>query len=368
MSIAFSQQRWDRTRQDYAAWWAGESDRPMVPVTVTGRDPERNAPRRNHRGRTAAYDLDRASAEEIVDSEDHFLAGLEFRADGFPQTWLDYGPGVLAVFLGARGEITRQTVWFHPPAGGEDTPPGEMNLQLRPDHPWLERIEAIISAARERWGSLVQVGMTDLGGAVDVISTFRPGEKLLLDLYDHPADVERLTWQVHEAWFAVWDRLNALLQPTNPGYTAWAGIFSPRPHYMFQCDFAYMIGPEMFERFVLPELSASFARVEHAFYHLDGVGQLPHLDMLLADENLRGIQWVPGDGQKPCGEWPDVYRRIQDAGKLIQFFGPIGDLEKLVDDLGSPAGIVTGLQQLSPQEYDRAAPVLERLGVPGDLL
>ncbi len=367
MGIAFSQQRRQQTRRSYAAWWAGESDRPMVPVCVTGREPGREPPRCRHRPRTAAYDLDGATPEEIVDAEDYHLRGLEFRADGFPQTWLDYGPGVLAVFLGARGEIAPQTVWFHPP-GDEDVPLGEMNFALQPDHPWLRRIEAIISAAQRRWGSLVQVGMTDLGGAVDILSTFRPGERLLLDLYDHPAEVERLTWQIHHAWFAAWDRLNDRLQPTNPGYSAWAGIFSPRPHYMFQCDFAYMLGPEMFKQFVLPELSASFARVDNAFYHLDGVGQLPHLEMLLAEENLRGIQWVPGDGQKPCVEWVDVYRQIQKAGKLIQFFGSIPDLEKLVDALGSGKGIVTGVQQLAPPQYDQAAPILQRLGVPAELL
>jgi hypothetical protein len=55
-----------------------------------------------------------------------------------------------------------------------------------------------------------------------------------------------------------------------------------------------MISPQMFERFVLPDLLACCEFLDYAFYHLDGKGQLPHLNMLLALERLRGIQWVPG--------------------------------------------------------------------------
>jgi len=39
--------------------------------------------------------------------------------------------------------------------------------------------------------------MTDLGGNLDILSTFRPGTDLLLDLYDHPEDVKRLTGEAH---------------------------------------------------------------------------------------------------------------------------------------------------------------------------
>ena len=58
-------------------------------------------------------------------------------------------------------------------------------------------------------------------------------------------------------------------------------------------------GPEMFERFVLPDLAACCDRLDHAFYHLDGKGELPHLDLLLSIDGLRGIQWIPGAGQPP---------------------------------------------------------------------
>ena len=59
--------------------------------------------------------------------------------------------------------------------------------------------------------------------------------------------------------------------------------------------------------------------LERAVYHLDGIGELPHLDMILDIPGLNGIQWNPGAGKEPlCDEkWFDIYRKIQDKGKNI---------------------------------------------------
>ena len=87
---------------------------------------------------------------------------------------------------------------------------------------------------------------------------------------------------------------------------------------MLQSDFSYMISPRMFERFVLPDIAACCAGMDHGFYHLDGKGEIPHLGLLLSLERLRGIQWVPGDGQPPPEKWLPLLKRIRDAGKLCQ--------------------------------------------------
>ena len=213
--------------------------------------------------------------------------------------------------------------------------------------------------------------MTDLGGAVDVVSVFRPGEALLMDLYDHPGEVRRLTWEAHEAWWRYFDEIDAVLRPGNPGYTSWAPIFSEEPYYMLQCDFCYMIGPEMFDEFVKPELAASCRRIPRAFYHLDGAGQLPHLDSLLTIPELKGVQWIPGSGAKPQSQWPDVYRKIRRAGKYVQVYAysdpetpPIDFrwLDTLVEQLGGTEGIVM-LAATAPMERKKEAlAFLEKYG------
>jgi 5-methyltetrahydrofolate--homocysteine methyltransferase len=65
-----------------------------------------------------------------------------------------------------------------------------------------------------------------------------------------------------------------------------------------------MIGPKMFRRLSLPDLKATCQRLGRSFYHLDGVGQIPHQPYLLGIEELDGMQWIPGDGKPDCSSWP----------------------------------------------------------------
>ena len=103
---------------------------------------------------------------------------------------------------------------------------------------------------------------------------------------------------------------------------------------MLQSDFSYMISPAMFERFVMPDLTACCNHLDHGFYHLDGKGEIPHLDMLLSIERLRGIQWIPGDGQPPPHKWLPLLKRIRDGGKLCQVFVSLEGARTIVRNLG----------------------------------
>jgi hypothetical protein len=103
---------------------------------------------------------------------------------------------------------------------------------------------------------------------------------------------------------------------------------------MLQSDFAYMISPEMFERFVLPDLDACCEALDHGFYHLDGKGQIVHLDMLLSLERLRGVQWIPGDGQPAPDQWLPLLKRIRDAGKLCQVYVSPEGARTILRELG----------------------------------
>ena len=357
--IDFAPERWERIKETYRKWWAGELDRPVIQAAPGGRDPGRAEPELGGVGKATLYDLS-VSPEAIVDRWDYDLSRRRFMGDAFPSVWLDMGPGVLAAFMGGRAEPGSGTIWFHP---AEDKKIADVRFGFDPESQWFRRAREVYRAAARRWGGAVQIGMTDLGGNLDVLSTFRPGERLLLDLYDHPDEVKRLTWEEHRAWWRAFEELDAILRPANPGYTAWTPIFSEEPYYVLQCDFCYMIGPRMFDEFVKPELVASCGRLRNAFYHLDGPGQLAHLDSLLEIDELGGVQWVPGEGAKPVTEWPEVYRKIRDAGKLVHLLGGWRELDAVADQLGSAKGLFLSVGG-SVKDEEKVARLLERYGVP----
>jgi 5-methyltetrahydrofolate--homocysteine methyltransferase len=136
-----------------------------------------------------------------------------------------------------------------------------------------------------------------------------------------------------------YNELNEAMGDNNPGCTCWGYMFSKVPHFMWQSDFSAMIGPGMFKEFILPELRSCCKMVENSFYHLDGPGELAHLDMILGIPELKGVQWIPGDGKPDYKHWPEVYKKIRDAGKLIQIFGDLDTLDVIADQLGSAKGI-----------------------------
>ena len=348
MTIDYSRQRWKGIKENYRLWWTGQLDRPLIQLTLIGRNPGRDEPELPGYDFQSFYDLS-VPAETIVDRWDYELSCLEFLGDAFPSRWLNFGPGVTAAFLGAKlvNRMDEGTVWFEPP---EILAPGDLHFEYSNDSVWLKRIKDICRAAIQRWDGLVQVGATDLGGVLDILSVFRPEGRLLLDLYDHPDEIKRLIWELHDLWFMYFDEINQVLQPTNPGYSSWATVYSEQPHYMLQSDFCYMISPEMFDEFVKPELIASCEKLANPFYHMDGLGQLNKLDSLLSIEKLKGIQWIPGVGQPGPLEWIEVYRKIHETGKRNHLLDSSGyavkfdTLNAVLDQLGSGRSTVTAIQ------------------------
>jgi len=356
MPIDFNPQRWNRIKTDSAKWWAGELKRPLIQMIMKGRDPGRPEPSIPGYNFTARYPDD-VTPEQIADRWEYNLSCVHFMGDAFPTAWPNYGAGVMAAMMGCELSVaadTTNTVWFYPPKkGGGEMALDEIELKFSPEDKWLKRIIAIIEAAGQRFGDQVQIGMTDLGGTLDILSSFRPSEALLFDLIDAPETVEKLVWQTHHLWRQYFEHIDKVLRKYNPGWTCWTSLFSQQPYYMFQCDFCYMIGPDMFERFVKKDLADTCKWMTNGFYHLDGIGELQHLDSILAIPELKGVQWIPGDGKPGAAYWPDVITKIRKAGKLVQFFGTMEGFDALADKIGNVEGICLICQGWFPQSREK---------------
>jgi 5-methyltetrahydrofolate--homocysteine methyltransferase len=353
----FNSSKWNKIQADATAWWAGKLDRPLLQIRLRNAPTDRSPSKVPYHPFQSFYDFS-VSTEDIVDAWDYELSTMRYMGDAFPHAWVNFGPGVIAAFMGAVLENGNETVWFHPSCKDAIN---DIRFEYDEDNIWFTRVKKIAAAAIERWQGHVQVGMTDLGGNLDILSSFRPNEGLLLDLYDHSQAVKKLTWQSHELWWRYYNEFNDILRPANPGYTAWCPIFSGTPYYMLQCDFSYMIGPDMFDEFVKPELIASCNRLSNAFYHLDGRGQLPHLDSLLSIPSLKGIQWVPGDGSPAQHCWPEIYKKIHDAGKLIQIYdyNNFDNFEAIAEQLGVATNLVL-IAELDFSQKEKAEAFLDR--------
>ena len=327
-TLNFSEERWQRVERDTMAWWAGELDRPLVWLWTT---------KAHVAGKRFSYlsnyPID-MPAEEVVDRHEPVLAATHYYGDAFPWWWVNFGPGIAAGFLGGKVNSVSdpsETVWFTPPA---EMPIAEQPLSYDPQNLWLKRVKEITAAITERWQGQLATGMTDLGGNLDILASFRDTQRLLVEVVDQPDEVARLVAQITQFWIRYYNELDAVIRPTCRGTSCWTPIWSTGKTYMLQCDFSYMISPRMFERFVVPDLSACCEILDHGFYHLDGKGEIPHLKHLLKIERLRGIQWIPGDGQPAPDEWLPLFKQIRDGGKLCQVFVSPQGARRIVQNLG----------------------------------
>jgi 5-methyltetrahydrofolate--homocysteine methyltransferase len=325
-ALRFTEADWQRTERNWTAWWRGETDRPMI-VLEAMRNPAFSLSTWNeHLTRRPLTQ----PAEQIVDALDPQFAALELYGDAFPKWWPNFGPGIVAAFLGSQVDASTGTTWFHP----GDLSLASAELEYSRDTPWWQRVEEVTRAGQARWGTSAVIGHTDLGGNLDILASLRGTQQLLLDLFDAPQHVERLLWQITRLWLRYYDAFAELVTPTNRGASGWAPLWFPSRGYMLQSDFSFMISPAMFERLVMPDLIACCDALDYAFYHLDGKGEIKHLDMLLSITRLRGIQWIPGDGAPPAEEWLPLLKRIRDAGKLCQVYVTLDGALTIARELG----------------------------------
>ncbi|MBI4926645.1 MAG: hypothetical protein HY835_02690 [Anaerolineae bacterium] len=325
--LQFGWEDWERVERDTMAWWEGELDRPLVYLNVE--DPA--VPSAHHF--MSNYPLE-MPAEEVVDRYARVLESTRYFADAFPWLWVNFGPGIVAGFLGSNVNSVvepSETVWFTP---RQKPPIHQLDLAYDAQNVWWLRVKELTEAFGKRYDGMLQVSHTDLGGNLDIIASFRDTQDLLMDTLDEPEQVDRLVNQVTGLWKRYYTELHQVIKPYSRGTSSWAPIWSNQTTYMLQCDFSYMISPAMFERFVVPDLTACCAMLEHGFYHLDGKGQIPHLDLLLGIERLRGIQWIPGDGQPTPEHWLPLLKRIRDGGKRCQLYLRPEGAHRIVKELG----------------------------------
>jgi len=337
VKVDFPKERYEKILEDSRRWWAHELKRPLIQARIRSREADGDEPDPGLKIHEMMHDFN-VEPERIIRKLDYGLAQLTYLGDAFPYTGFNEGPGVTAAWMneGIKCEVREDTIWFHLE---EEQPIEDIHLSYNGEHPLYRRLCDVHRVANEYWDGCVQVSMTDLGGNLDLLVPFRPGERLLFDLYDNPDEVKRLTWQAHEAWWRYFNELNQIMHPPAPGYLSWLPLLCHGPTYVLQCDFCYMISPDMFDEFVKPELTASAERLTHCIYHLDGVGALPHLDSLLSIDAIDAIQWVYGDGQPGVLHWLDVYKRIRDAGKLLYLHASPAEFERVVEHVGSAKDI-----------------------------
>ena len=296
-------------------------------------------------------------------AENHYrLSRSVFPLDVLPSATTDLGPGSLALFLGSKPGFAEDTVWFHPCFDQESEPEKLPALKFDPNHPWWRVTEEILRRCVERSRDKYIVGCPDLIENMDVLSSLRGAQTLLVDMIERPEWVERKIREINDVWIAAYQQIYDIIK-LEDGSSAFGAFYlwGPGKVAKLQCDASAMFSPKMYQRFVVPALTAQCEWLDHSLYHLDGTQAMIHLDNLLAIEALDAIEWTPQAGIETGGNkrWYDLYRRILAAGKSVQVVNVERDeILPLLDAIGRK-GVYALIQFKDEREAEK---ILEQVG------
>ncbi|MFH0964991.1 MAG: hypothetical protein V2A58_13405 [Planctomycetota bacterium] len=306
------------------AWWEGEdlgrpallvtARRPGVPTEGSIRPPDTILAQWTD----PEYHVARAHARAL---------STFWGAEALPCYLANTGPGCLCTALGCRATVRdNTTVWWERwvRSWREALP-----LSYDRDADWWRRgrvlTEELVRNSRGRYLTMTP----DVGGIGDIVAAMRGTLELCYDLADDPEGIKAAMEETIRVWEVAVEDVYSWVEWKRDGSMCWMQIWHPRRVYPSQNDLSALIGREQFREFFLPGVAAQARKVEGCIYHLDGPDALDTLDELLSVSEILAIQWTPGAGQLGVGEWTEVYRKVQAAGKNLVLFPEPHEVEEL---------------------------------------
>jgi len=303
----------DEAKKYWRAYWAGEIiDRPCVCI---------KAPCGENRPQGTLSLNGFTDADAALKRCHEWASSMLWLGEAVPFFQPNFGPDQFAAWLGAELKYcpsSGDTSWSEPMVKDWDTDAGDI------DHPhgaWWERALDFYRRAAEYSEGKFLLGVPDIHSNMDAVSALRGPQRLCMDLLDAPEKIDGAMKAVRRAFAPVFETVEEAGRMTERGYVGWLPFYSDTSYAVLQCDFACMVSPEHFRRWILPALEEESAYLEHAVYHYDGPDALVHLKDVLSIPGIDAIQWVPGSGNPPVIEWMDLLREIQKAGKGLYLAG-----------------------------------------------
>ena len=327
-----------------AFWNRENTDRCNLSITVPRKNPKVIPPEREYTLKDRFTDPKCIMNRCLNNFEKN-----EYLYEAFPIARTQIGTSAHCSYFGSKATYESNSVWWSEVL---DRPDASL---LQFDEAAFERHKQFTRGVIEMSGDQCLVSMNDNCRCIDALAALRGTENLLTDMLAEPDFVHEALDRIIPIWKKTQNEFCDMLQEKNFGGSSldWMGVWSPKRHVQLQCDFSVMISPAMYEEFVLPELEEMASAFDHCTYHLDGIEQIRHLDMILSVKKIEMIQWTWVAGQPKPAENIETLQKIQKAGKglLLMPGSDLKDIEFLLKNL-SPKGLQLTLWANSAEQAE----------------
>jgi hypothetical protein len=330
-------ENWEETKKRFDALWENEViDRCCIAIRAIKNGSSYNAemyarPQKQNELISYYTDIDRVLERNLAEFQGTYYAGEALPV--INPTWGDSG---YALYCNSDYKYLGNTTWFTPTIKDWDT--DEIGFNKNPEV-IKKHIEFVKTIAKEAKGKFL-MSTPDYIGNLDGLINLRGVEDTIIDLIDDPDRIKSGIKTMMNAVKTVGSEYFETINEACDGGSAfaWYDTWAKGRHNLVQCDFSAMISPQMFEEFVLPDLTETCDWLDYPVYHLDGQEQVRHLDMILSVKNLKMVQWTNVAGQPSKLNFIPVFKKIQEAGKGLLIFANVAETEILLSEL-SPKGL-----------------------------
>ncbi|NIN97371.1 MAG: hypothetical protein GTN93_19880 [Anaerolineae bacterium] len=349
----------DMKQRCHAFWHMEPTDRPLIAMYVGNWVPGLSYP-----SGTARMPEDVITPESVPIKE--FLADYE----RLYQVHLDAGGDIpwvavpywgipwLEAILGCQIQHSAGTAWSEPWMKGYEALD---TLSVSADNAWLKKLleftEALVDLSNRRF----PVGQTLMRGISDLVAALRGHTQSILDLYDHPEELDVLIERLTSIWMQVARAHMELIPPFQGGSVlgvVWP-VWAPDTAGWTQEDAAALWSPTFFRQYLLPKVRELTSMFEFGGVHLHSPFLYP-VEQYLTVDSVRVIE-INKDVRGPTlPELAPTIREIQEAGKPVLVWGEFddADLEFVCQEL-DPRGLCL---QMIARSVEHAHHILGRLG------
>jgi len=342
----------DKLDRQHAFWRRENHDRPVIGFTGTYFSTDTIRMLKRREGRLTFQDIDVEGFLEDCDAQ--FAAWQDCTGDLFWTANVLWRFRWLAGAIGQPLHASGDTIWAEPIL---DDYSQLDRLTVTEDNEWVQTLWKLTDAVVEEAAGRYPVGANPFSGPLTTLVDARGSQQLALDLYDHPAEVERAMELLTETWvrlvLAHFERLPAW----HGGYaSAERFVWAPGCAIEFDEDPAFMFSPRFHQRFIMPSHRELICHFEYPYIHLHST-QLHTLDHLLELDALPGIELTPDHGESIPDLIPAIARIQARKPVIVHGYLSAEEMQMIVERL-PPEGLCLVSRADTPEEALRLQDVV----------